>query len=155
MLDMMSNEWVEKLENEAQPKRSPDGFRRVIRALRTQERGFMQWPTGDTKRIILLLLAMAPLRAQQIMRIINGEKSFQHVFNTNLCENRVVTSKGQAIMLQAASIYTQGKGGAWDGADMLAIMIEIATTSIKVLASDLFNQMVLKSHEEEADDEGC
>ncbi|MBM4639499.1 restriction endonuclease [Rhodococcus hoagii] len=75
--------------------------------------------------------------------------------NTNLCENRVVTSKGQAIMLQAASIYTQGKGGAWDGADMLAIMVEIATTSIKVLASDLFNQMVLKSDGAGADDEGC
>lgn len=74
--------------------------------------------------------------------------------NTNLCENRVVTSKGQAIMLQAASIYAQGKGGDWDGADMLAIMIEIATTSIKVLASDLFNQMVLVSDEERVDDEG-
>lgn len=72
--------------------------------------------------------------------------------NTNLCENRVVTSKGQAIMLQAASLYTQGKGGDWDGADMLAIMIEIATTSIKVLASDLFNQMVVKSNEEYSDD---
>lgn len=68
--------------------------------------------------------------------------------NTNLCENRVVTSKGQAIMLQAASIYTQGKGGPWDGADMLAIMIEVATTSIKVLASDLFNQMMHKPNEE-------
>lgn len=68
--------------------------------------------------------------------------------NTNLCENRVVTSKGQAIMLQAASIYTQGKGGPWDGADMLAIMMEVATTSIKVLASDLFNQMMLKPNEE-------
>lgn len=74
--------------------------------------------------------------------------------NTNLCENRVVTSKGQAIMLQAASIYTQGKGGAWDGADMLAIMMEVATSSIKVLASDLFNQMMLKSNEE-TNDEGC
>lgn len=39
----------------------------------------------------------------------------------------------------------KGAGGAWDGADMLAIMIEIATTSIKVLASDLFDQMVLSS----------
>lgn len=68
--------------------------------------------------------------------------------NTNLCANRVVTSKGQAITLQAASIYTQGKGGRWDGADMLAIMLEVATTSIKVLASDLFNQMMLKSNEE-------
>lgn len=74
--------------------------------------------------------------------------------NTNLCENRVVTSKGQAIMLQAASIYTQGKGGPWDGADMLAIMMEVATTSIKVLASDLFNQMILKPNEETSDDKG-
>ena len=39
----------------------------------------------------------------------------------------------------------KGAGGAWDGADMLAIMIEIAATSIKVLASDLFDQMVLSS----------
>lgn len=68
--------------------------------------------------------------------------------NTNLCENRVVTSRGQAIMLQAASVYTQGKGGPWDGADMLAIMMEVATTSIKVLASDLFNQMMVKPNEE-------
>ncbi|RPA20000.1 EcoRI family type II restriction endonuclease [Gordonia sp. OPL2] len=74
--------------------------------------------------------------------------------NTNLCENKVVTSKGQAIMLQAASIYTQGKGGPWDEADMLAIMIEVATTSIKVLASDLFHQMVAKPNEEVSDDEG-
>ncbi len=75
--------------------------------------------------------------------------------NTNLCKNRVVTSKGQAIMLQAASIYTQGKGGPWDSFDMLSIMIGVATTSIKVLASDLFNQMVLKSDEEGRVDEGC
>lgn len=74
--------------------------------------------------------------------------------NTNHCKNRVVTSKGQAIMLQAASIYTQGKGGQWDGADMLGIMIEVATTSIKVLASDLFNQMMSKPTKEESNVEG-
>lgn len=61
--------------------------------------------------------------------------------NTNLCENRVVTSRGQAIMLQAASIYTQGRGGVWDSEDMLAIMLDVAKTSIRVLASDLFEQM--------------
>ena len=61
--------------------------------------------------------------------------------NHNLCENRVVTSRGQAIMLQAASIYTQGLGGEWDSEDMLAIMLDVAKTSIKVLASDLFDQM--------------
>ncbi|MCB1257100.1 MAG: hypothetical protein KDB26_08355 [Microthrixaceae bacterium] len=61
--------------------------------------------------------------------------------NHNLCENRVVTSRGQAIMLQAASIYTQGRGGEWDSEDMLAIMLDVAKTSIKMLASDLFDQM--------------
>nr|WP_245622106.1 EcoRI family type II restriction endonuclease [Corynebacterium oculi] len=30
--------------------------------------------------------------------------------NTNLCKNITVTSRGQAIMLQATSIYTQGHG---------------------------------------------
>ena len=74
--------------------------------------------------------------------------------NTNLCENKVVTSKGQAIMLQATSIYTQGKGGPWDEADMLAIMLDVATTSIKVLASDLFSQMIAKPNDEESDDKG-
>ncbi len=61
--------------------------------------------------------------------------------NHNLCENRIVTSRGQAIMLQAASIYTQGLGGEWDSGDMLAIMLDIARTSVRMLASDLFNQM--------------
>lgn len=69
--------------------------------------------------------------------------------NTNLCENRVVTSRGQAIMLQAASIYTQGRGGEWDSGDMLAIMLDVARTSIKVLASDLFQQMTGNTKGEE------
>lgn len=81
MLDMMSNEWIDKIESEtAKPKVNPDGFRRVIRALRTQESSkYLKWPSGDTRRIILLLLAMSPLRAQQLSRIINGERSFQKV----------------------------------------------------------------------------
>lgn len=61
--------------------------------------------------------------------------------NTNLCENRVVTSRGQAIMLQAASIYTQGKGGEWEDEDMATVMFDIAKTSLRMLASDLFDQM--------------
>lgn len=69
--------------------------------------------------------------------------------NTNLCENRVVTSRGQAIMLQATSIYTQGRGGEWDSGDMLAIMLDVARTSIKVLASDLFQQMTGNTKGEE------
>mgnify|MGYP002724409760 FL=1 len=61
--------------------------------------------------------------------------------NTNLCENRVVTSRGQAIMLQAASIFTQGTGGEWEDEDMATIMFDIAKTSLRMLASDLFDQM--------------
>jgi type II restriction enzyme len=61
--------------------------------------------------------------------------------NTNLCENRLVTAKDKVIMLQAASIYSQGDGGEWDGSEMLEVMFEVAKTSLKVLASDLFKQM--------------
>jgi len=61
--------------------------------------------------------------------------------NTNLCENRVVTSRGQAVMLQAASIYTQGRGGEWEHEDMATAMFDVARTSLKILASDLFDQM--------------
>lgn len=61
--------------------------------------------------------------------------------NTNLCENRLIAHKDKAIMLQAASIFTQGDGGEWDTEEMLAIMLAVAQTSLKVLASDLFEQM--------------
>jgi type II restriction enzyme len=43
-------------------------------------------------------------------------------------------------MLQAASIYTQGKGESWNVNDMFNVMLEIANTSLQVLWSDLFNQ---------------
>jgi type II restriction enzyme len=65
--------------------------------------------------------------------------------NTNLCENRLVTAKDKVIMLQAASIYSQGDGGEWDGSEMLGVMVEVVKTSLKVLASDLFQQMTGKS----------
>lgn len=61
--------------------------------------------------------------------------------NTNLCRNLVVTSRGQAIMLQAASIFTQGKGGEWSGEDMGTVMLDIAKTSLRMLATDLFSQL--------------
>lgn len=61
--------------------------------------------------------------------------------NTNLCENKVVTGRGHSIMLQAASVYTQGKGETWGSEEMLAIMSSVAISSIRVLASDLFDQM--------------
>lgn len=64
--------------------------------------------------------------------------------NTNLCENRFVKSNDVNIMLQAASIYTKGKGGHWNDNDMISIMYDVARTSLKMLSSDLFNQLTSK-----------
>ena len=61
--------------------------------------------------------------------------------NTNLCENRFVTYEDRSIMLQAASIYTQGSGERWNDADMTEIMYDIAQTSLRMLGRDLFNQL--------------
>ena len=60
--------------------------------------------------------------------------------NTNLCKNKFVKHIDKTIMLQAASIYTQGKGESWNVNDMFNVMLEIANTSLQVLWSDLFNQ---------------
>lgn len=61
--------------------------------------------------------------------------------NTNLCVNRFIQCNGSSIMLQAASIYTKGSGGHWNNDDMIEIMLEISRTSLKMLGSDLFNQL--------------
>jgi type II restriction enzyme len=44
-------------------------------------------------------------------------------------------------MLQATSIYTQGNGEKWDLKKMFDIMLEISKTSLKVLGSEIFNQI--------------
>ncbi len=64
--------------------------------------------------------------------------------NINLCKNRFVKHAGKTIMLQAASIYTQGNGEKWDKRKMFNIMLEVAKTSLQVLGSDLFNQITSK-----------
>ena len=64
--------------------------------------------------------------------------------NTNLCKNKFVKSNNRMIMLQAASIFTQGDGGHWNETKMLKIMMEIAETSIQMLASELFSQLTKK-----------
>ena len=64
--------------------------------------------------------------------------------NTNLCQNRFIKCNGKTIMLQAASLYTQGDGTKWDAQNMLNVMIEVARTSLKVLGSDLFEQITKK-----------
>ena len=61
--------------------------------------------------------------------------------NTNLCENRFFKCHGASIMLQAASIYTEGKGNQWDPQEMFNVMLDISRTSLRVLGSDLFNQI--------------
>ena len=61
--------------------------------------------------------------------------------NSNLCKNRFVSHRDKTIMLQATSIYTQGDGEKWDVKKMFEIMIEISKTSLRVLGSELFNQI--------------
>lgn len=61
--------------------------------------------------------------------------------NTNLCENKFVKHKDKTIMLQATSIYTQGDGEKWNGKKMLDVMIEVSKTSLRILGSEIFNQI--------------
>lgn len=61
--------------------------------------------------------------------------------NTNLCENKFVKINDSTIMLQAPSIYTKGEGGHWKNEDMFMIMLDIARTSLKMLGTDLFEQI--------------
>ena len=61
--------------------------------------------------------------------------------NANHCVNKFIKPKDKTIMLQAASLYTQGSGAEWDRSRMLEIMKEVAETSLKVLGSDLFLQL--------------
>jgi len=64
--------------------------------------------------------------------------------NTNLCENKYIENNDKIIMLQATSIYVQGDGNSWDVERMLEVMLEISETSLKILGSDLFNQLSKK-----------
>ena len=61
--------------------------------------------------------------------------------NTNLCKNKFVKHKDKTIMLQTTSIYTQGNEEKWDKVEMFDIMVDISKTSLKVLGSDIFNQI--------------
>ena len=61
--------------------------------------------------------------------------------NTNLCENKFVAGNGLNVMLQAASIYTQGDGEHWKDADMINIMLDVARTSLRMIGKDLFTQL--------------
>ena len=64
--------------------------------------------------------------------------------NTNLCRNKFIPHYDKMIMLQAASIYTQGSGERWNEREMSSVMLDIAETSLKVLGSDLFCQLAVR-----------
>lgn len=66
--------------------------------------------------------------------------------NQNLCQNKFVQHKDRVIMLQAISIYTQGDGQKWNLNKMFEVMFEAAKTSLRVLGSSLFNQIVGKNN---------
>ncbi|AFI05168.1 EcoRI family type II restriction endonuclease [Helicobacter cetorum] len=66
--------------------------------------------------------------------------------NQNLCKNKFIQYRDRTIMLQATSIYTQGDGQRWDLNKMFEIMLEVARTSLKVLGSSLFNQIIGKNN---------
>ncbi|MGN0844164.1 MAG: EcoRI family type II restriction endonuclease, partial [Kiritimatiellia bacterium] len=61
--------------------------------------------------------------------------------NTNLCKNKIVLHDDVSIMLQAASIYTQSDGGKWSETAMKNVMMDVAKTSLQMLARDLFKQL--------------
>ena len=61
--------------------------------------------------------------------------------NKNLCKNKFVKVNDTCVMLQAASIYTQGNGKKWPRHKMLNIMLEVARTSLQMLGRDIFKQL--------------
>ena len=61
--------------------------------------------------------------------------------NTNLCKNKFVKHEDSCLMLQAASIYTQGDGWRWRESEMADVMLDIANTSLQSLGRDLFRQL--------------
>lgn len=69
--------------------------------------------------------------------------------NTNLCRNKFIVNGNLTIMLQAASIYTQGDGSRWEQMDMLKVMLDISRTSLQMLGRDIFYQLTAK-HADEA-----
>ncbi|RVZ45150.1 hypothetical protein EC552_07540 [Helicobacter pylori] len=71
--------------------------------------------------------------------------------NQNLCKNKFIPYRDRTIMLQATSIYTQGDGQRWNLNKMFEVMFEAAKTSLRVLGSSLFNQIVGKNNVKKSD----
>ena len=61
--------------------------------------------------------------------------NYSMAINENCCENIFITSNDQTVMLQAVSIFT--KATHWTAEEMLAIMIDVAKTSLRLLELDV------------------
>ena len=57
--------------------------------------------------------------------------NYSRPINQNYCENVIIKSKGQDVMLQSVSIYAKATG--WTAEEMMPIMIEMAKTSLRLL----------------------
>jgi len=57
--------------------------------------------------------------------------NFSLPINQNSCENIFITIDGKSVMLQAVSIYT--KPTEWTVEEMLPIMMDVSTTSLRIL----------------------
>ncbi len=71
--------------------------------------------------------------------------------NQNLCKNKFIPYRDRTIMLQATSIYMQGDGQRRNLNKMFEVMFEVAKTSLRVLGSSLFNQIVGKNNVKKSD----
>jgi type II restriction enzyme len=61
--------------------------------------------------------------------------SFSRKINNNYCENIIVRAGDFDHMLQIASLYC--KAAPWKAAEMAEVMLDVAITSLKVIADDL------------------
>lgn len=61
--------------------------------------------------------------------------NFSREINRNYCENITVKIGGSSQMLQIASLYCQA--APWKAGEMAEVMIDVARTSLKVIAEDL------------------
>lgn len=62
--------------------------------------------------------------------------------NVNHCVNKFIAHNDKFVMLQSVSIYTTGDGTEWTALGMAEKMLDISSTSIKMIFSDLYNQIM-------------
>lgn len=63
--------------------------------------------------------------------------TFHDEINQNYCENIIVKAGGHEHMFQIASLYC--KAASWEAGEMAKVMLDVAKTSLKIIANDLPN----------------